>query len=1219
MKKKILALALSLAMAVTMLPATSVRADEIVPKDTVETIVTAGDASAEPVDNWARSATPSADRASDVAKINDGSLVHWHCWAGEALTVPMNVTLTWEDEQTLSSMRVMWWADQISDAENYGVQFPSSAKVQYKEGGEWKDITSVGVQHGGTNGQDSIWNVVDFGKEYKTTALRMVIEPTNKSAMGISEWEVFGAKLGIAGAKIAGQTELAAGQTAVYTGSVIPLDKEAGTAYEWSVASGSEDKIEIEGENNQKTVTVKGKGEGNATLHLKATKDGVSREKDFVISVKGEETLLAYDLSLLQELGVQKNNFELPAISQNGYTITWSSSNKDAVKIETGEDGKIMAMVTRIDEEQSVVLTATIIGKEGEIKKTVDKSFNVTLPKENLARFATVTGSYKGGWGEELPNINDENNMTGWNGHNHVINTQTGEIASEEWIQYDFVEKLELTGSTIRYKDENGGVVVPSKVEFQYTDGDEEYNEASWKTVPNDEGWTYNPEANVDNNYGFGGAIVVKKIRLKVTNGKTRPAEGDGVLAAAYIYEWGLTGKKYVKPERELAKLDELITNAKALNTEGKDQATVTAFTNAITEAERVKALSSPLKAEVDAAFDTLNNLHVQLGGEAAKKDIETFTITFAGGNAHEYTGTEIKPEVIVMDGETPLTADDFTVEYAKDSSSVGDKTVTIKAAADSTKYEGSTTKTYKITARRLTEANTEITLTMPENIVAGTQVKPEVAVKVTIADGNIKTLTKDTDYTVVYGENNTSGTDAGSVTITGKGNYAGSIEKKFDIAASSADDNMNTLTVTFPNEGKFEYTGAEIKPVPVVKDGETALVSGTDFVVEYPADVTALGEKPVTIIPGSNGKYKGSKTAAYEITARRLTNDNTSITLTMPENIVEGTQMKPEVDVKVTIAEGDIKTLVKDTDYTAAYGDNNTTGAEAGSVTITGKGNYAGSIEKKFAIGSEQPTPGPETKTDLRDAVVTVPDCTYNKKAQTPAVTVKVGEKTLVKDTDYTVAYEDNTNAGTAKAVVVAKEGSDYTGRIEKAFTIKKANAVISAKNITKTIGAKDFGFGASVDSGAALSYKSSNTKVIKVVKGKAQIVKTGTAKITITAAATANYNAAAKTITIKVNGLKQAKISKVENKKSKQLKVTWKKDSNAAGYKVMYSTDKKFKNKKVTKTITIKKNKTTSYTIKKLKKGKKYYVKVCSYVKVGKKQVLGKYSKVKNIKIKK
>lgn len=1239
MKKKILALALSLAMAVTMLPVTSVRADDAAPADTGETIVTAGDASAEPVDNWARSAVPSADRAAEgAARINDGSLVQWQCWTGAALTVPMNVTLTWDDEQTVSSMRVMWWADQISEQQNFGVQFPSSAKVQYKDGEEWKDITSVGVEHGGTNGQNGVWNVVDFGKEYTTTALRMVIEPTNTSAMGISEWEVFGSKLGIAGAKITGQTELAEGQTAVYSGSVIPLDKEEGCVYEWSIASSSEDKIEIQGENNQKTVIVKGKGEGNATLHLKATKDGIIREKDFVIAVKSEETLLAYDLSLLEIPDVQRNDFELPTVSQNGYAITWASSNDAVIKIET-KDGKTIAKVMRSNEgEQSASLTATITGKQGETKKTADRSFTVTLPKEYPARLATVTGSYIGGWGEELPNINDENNTTGWNGHNHVINTETGEIAAEEWIQYDFEEKLELTGSTIRYNDNNSGVVVPSKVEFQYTDGDEEYNENSWKTVPNNDGWTYNPGADADNNYDFGGTIVVKKLRLKITNGKTRPEQGEGVLAAAYIYEWGLTGKKYVEPTEELKALGDLIEKAKTLNTEGKDQTKVNAFNNALTEAERVKELSSPLKAEVDAAFNTLNDLHVELGGEAVKKDISTLAITFTGVSGYEYTGAEIKPEVTVKDGETTLTASDFTVEYAEDLTSVGEKTVTINATADSAKYKGSTTKTYNITARTLTEANTEITLTMPENVVAGTQVKPAEVVKVTIADGNIKTLTKDTDYTVAYGDNNTSGTNAGSVTITGKGNYTGSVEKKFDIAGDtptppSGDEiDLAGVTVTFPNEGKFEYTGAEIQPMVTVKDGETELVYGTGFEPEYPTDLTSVGVKTVTIKPGSDGKYKGSKTATYEIKARTLTNDNTAITLTMPENIVVGTQVKPEVSVKVTVnnyahewyEEGNATIshdLVKDTDYTVEYGANNTAGTEAGSVTITGKGNYAGSVEKKFAIGGsgQIDPPGPTGKTDLKDAVVTIPDCTYNKNAQTPEVTVKVGEKTLVKDTDYTVAYENNTNAGTAKAVVTAKEGSDYTGKIEKNFTIKKANAVINAKDITKTIGEKNFGFGASVDSGSKLAYKSSNTKVIKVVKDKAQIVKTGTAKITITAAATANYNAASKTITIKVNGLKQAKISKVENKKSRQLKVTWKKDTKAAGYKVMYSTDKKFKNKKATKTITVKKNKTTSLTIKKLKKGKKYYVKVCSYVKVGKKQVLGKYSKVKNIKIKK
>ena len=85
------------------------------------------------------------------------------------------------------------------------------------------------------------------------------------------------------------------------------------------------------------------------------------------------------------------------------------------------------------------------------------------------------------------------------------------------------------------------------------------------------------------------------------------------------------------------------------------------------------------------------------------------------------------------------------------------------------------------------------------------------------------------------------------------------------------------------------------------------------------------------------------------------------------------------------------------------------------------------------------------------------------------------------------------------------------------------------------------------------------------------------------------------------------------------RMLKISWKKDAKAAGYKVIYSTDKKFKNKKVTKTVTIKKNKTVSKTIKKLKKGKKYYVKVCSYAKIGKKEVLGSYSKVKSVKIKK
>lgn len=90
-----------------------------------------------------------------------------------------------------------------------------------------------------------------------------------------------------------------------------------------------------------------------------------------------------------------------------------------------------------------------------------------------------------------------------------------------------------------------------------------------------------------------------------------------------------------------------------------------------------------------------------------------------------------------------------------------------------------------------------------------------------------------------------------------------------------------------------------------------------------------------------------------------------------------------------------------------------------------------------------------------------------------------------------------------------------------------------------------------------------------------------------------------------------------KLKNSSRKTMKVTWKKVSKATGYKIVYSTDKKF-SKANTKTVTVGKTK-NSVTIKKLEKGKNYYVKVCAYKKSGKTAVYGKYSTVKKIKIKK
>lgn len=66
-----------------------------------------------------------------------------------------------------------------------------------------------------------------------------------------------------------------------------------------------------------------------------------------------------------------------------------------------------------------------------------------------------------------------------------------------------------------------------------------------------------------------------------------------------------------------------------------------------------------------------------------------------------------------------------------------------------------------------------------------------------------------------------------------------------------------------------------------------------------------------------------------------------------------------------------------------------------------------------------------------------------YNGEAQTPAVTVKLGEVTLTENTDYTLFYANNKNIGTAIVSVVGK--GRYEGSASKTFTITKGVVTVS------------------------------------------------------------------------------------------------------------------------------------------------------------------------------
>jgi surface protein len=363
------------------------------------------------------------------------------------------------------------------------------------------------------------------------------------------------------------------------------------------------------------------------------------------------------------------------------------------------------------------------------------------------------------------------------------------------------------------------------------------------------------------------------------------------------------------------------------------------------------------------------------------------------------YTGADLTPAIVVKDGNTTLTLDtDYTVAYT-DNTNVGTATVTVTGAGN---YTGTTTQTFTIVAK---DASTLTIDAIANQTYAGVALTPAVVVK----DGNT-TLTLDTDYAVAYTDNTSVGT--ATATITGIGNYTGAKTETFTIVAKDA----STLTIeAIANE---TYTGTDLTPAVVVKDGNTNLTLDTDYTVAY-LDNTNVGTATATIT--GIGNYTGTKTQTFTIVAK----DASTLTIdAIADETYTGTDLTPAVVVK----DGNT-TLTLDTDYTVAYSDNTNVGTAT--VTVTGAGNYTGTTTQTFTIVAK------DASTLTIDAIA---NQTYAGVALTPAVVVKDGNTTLTLDTDYAVAYTDNTSVGTATATITGI--GNYTGAKTETFTIVAKDA---------------------------------------------------------------------------------------------------------------------------------------------------------------------------------
>ena len=355
-------------------------------------------------------------------------------------------------------------------------------------------------------------------------------------------------------------------------------------------------------------------------------------------------------------------------------------------------------------------------------------------------------------------------------------------------------------------------------------------------------------------------------------------------------------------------------------------------------------------------------------------------------------------------------------------------------------------------------------------------------------------------DYRMLFDDDQVEVTPAGTVTLTLNLNTAAAVGTADKVVVKVGDGDWHEDT------GKFDrnLTETEFRVAVVDDDTLTITVSGpaiTKLLASTHAHVRAAldyGDPSDIVTEWADVDVAGEPTIA-----------NAEVVLGGAPFVYSGEELKPTV----TVFDG---LLAEDTDYTVTYENNVNVGT--GTVTITGMGAYTGSKAVEFTIA-----PKPISSA----TVAAIAAKTYTGSAIKPAVAVTDGETALVEGTDYTVAYKNNTKAGTATVTITGT--GNYGGTTSATFKINPkaiskatvaaiANKTYTGSAIKPALTVKDGTRTLKSGTDYKVAYKN-NTKV-------------GTATVTITGLG--NYKGT-KSVTFKIVAASVAKatVSKIANQK--------------------------------------------------------------------------------------
>ncbi len=327
--------------------------------------------------------------------------------------------------------------------------------------------------------------------------------------------------------------------------------------------------------------------------------------------------------------------------------------------------------------------------------------------------------------------------------------------------------------------------------------------------------------------------------------------------------------------------------------------------------------------------------------------------------------------EVVLVEGT------DYTATYSKNTN-VGTATVTIKGIG---KYTGSIKKTFKITA-----ANVADIVTVKDGELTAKYVKGGAKPSVSLVFNGMA-LKEGKDYTVTYknskavytaraGESGYDAKKAPTITIKGKGNFAGSVSRTFTITGRSLTDADMVVTMTVADKAVSTKKGGYISKVVVADADGKVLKQGVDYsapvytmvnekgeTVTLTKDDTASVGSVITVSITGMGAYEDAEGKALTATYRITANDFTKVKVQIIQKKYTGKTVEltaadfvnEDGSSKVTFGSGGNATqLVYGKDFEVVPGSyKNNLKKGTATVTIKGCGEYGGTKTVKFKIGA--------------------------------------------------------------------------------------------------------------------------------------------------------------------------------------------------------------------------------------------------------------------------